>query len=334
MSHSKKIKIDWGLVLLAIDQALIYFENQGVKPTLRTLFYFLYSKKLIPNTRSAYKGLSRVLVKARKDGRYPWDFLEDKTRVSLGELEDNKSEIDSLDFFKGDMSDKLDNFDLEDLINDYFDYLLPDFSFGKWANQSIVVEIWIEKEALASVIYNWCQNWFIPIRINRGYSSWTFIYNNVQMLKETLLTHDKIHVYYLGDLDYSGMDIQRFLEESLEYFNLDQDSVYLERLALNNKQVEKFNLPPRPEDYETIERLNRDSRKNNYDLKYIVELDSLLAYVPSEFKKFVIDAIKSKWDKKIYKDLKQESDDLRSESIEFLEDIKEKAMDKLRGMLE
>ena len=227
MSQTKKIKIDWGLVLNEIDTALDYFNNEGVKPTLRTLFYYLFSKKLIPNTRSSYKGLSRVLVKARKDGRYPWDFLEDKTRVSYGEFEDLKHSVTDLEPFNNDMADRLENFNLDDLVDEYFDYQIPEFFVGKWADQPIAIEIWIEKEALASVLSNWCTYWYLPIKINRGYSSWTFIYNNVQELKDNLTRHDKIHIYYLGDLDYSGVDIQRFLEESMEYFGLDNYQVQL-----------------------------------------------------------------------------------------------------------
>lgn len=325
MRPNKKVKIDWGLVLQEIDQALKYFDNQGVKPTLRTLFYYLYSKKLISNTRSAYKGLSRVLVKARKDCRYPWDFLEDRSRTSIGFLDDEIYQEDEMELFKEDLEDKLENIDLESLIDNYFDYTEPGFIVGKWSKQSIVVEIWIEKEALATTIRNWIWDKDVPIMINKGYSSWTFIYNNVQSLKDKLDRHDRVHIYYLGDLDYSGMDIQRFLEESLEYFGLDKDIVQLERLALTPEQVEKFKLPPRPEDSETIQKLNRDSRKNNYDLKYIVELDSLLAYVPSEFKNLILDAIDSKWNKSIYDNLKEKQGNLRDESYEFIEKMKKKA---------
>jgi len=325
MKSNKKYKINWGLVLKEIDQALNYFDKQGVKPTLRTLFYFLYSKKLIPNTRSAYKGLSKKLVDARKEGRFPWDFLEDRSRVSLGFLDDEIYSPDEMSEFKSNLEDKLDRIDLDRLIDNYFDYTEPNLYVGRWAKQPIIVEIWIEKEALATTIQNWIWKWDIPIRINKGYSSWTFIYNNVLSLKEKLDNHKKVHIFYLGDLDYSGMDIQRFLEESLEYFGLDSDKLILERLALTSEQVEKFELPHRPEDTETLEKLQRDSRKNNYDLKYIVELDALLAYVPSEFKKLVLEAIESKWDETIFTDLENKSSDLMDESMNFIDKMKREA---------
>jgi len=105
------VRIDWGQVLDEVDEALVAFRDRGVKPTLRTLFYYLVSKAVIPNTTSSYKGLSRQLVKARKEGYYTWDFLEDKTRVVLGELGDLCFEDDQLDGFKDSVEDNLDDLD-------------------------------------------------------------------------------------------------------------------------------------------------------------------------------------------------------------------------------
>jgi len=321
--------INWGLVLNEVDNALAYFASQNVKPTLRTLFYYLYSKQLIPNTQSAYKQLSRKLVKARKQGRYSWDFLEDKTRVVLGGLDDSRFDDDELDRFQKRLEETLENLSLEKMLEETFDYLMPWFRVGIWAEQPKAVEIWIEKEALASTIQAWCEGLGIPIRVNRGYSSWTFIYHNVGALKNHLTNHDEVTVYYLGDLDPSGVDIQRFLEEALEYFGIDFTKVELKRLAVTPEQVETYNLPPRPEDAETIAKLHRDPRYKNYNYQYIVELDALLAYAPQEFRRLVQDAIKSQWDETIYKEWRAKAENLRQEAYKLLEEIKEKAKQKI-----
>jgi len=119
---------------------------------------------------------------------------------------------------------KLEELNINEMINETFDYLKPWITVNRWAEQPTVCEVWIEKEALASTLQSWLSGKEIPIRVNRGYSSWTFIYNNVQSLKWTLQKHDKVIIYYTGDLDPSGLDIERFLQEALEYFGLARTS--------------------------------------------------------------------------------------------------------------
>jgi len=321
--------VDWKKVLDEIDGALRYFTEQGVKPTLRTLFYYLYSKGLIPNTKSAYKGLSRVLVGARKEGRYQWDFLEDKTRVVMGTLGDSRFSDDVVEKFKEELASKLEELDIDKMIEETFDYLRPWINVRRWAEQPTVCEVWIEKEALASTVQSWLTDLEIPIRVNRGYSSWTFIYNNAEALKWALQKHKRVVIHYLGDLDPSGVDIQRFLQEALDYFNLTDVDVEFNALAVTPTQVEEFHLPPRPEDAETIAKLHRDPRFKTYDRPYIVELDALVAYAPGEFRRIVTEAAGAVWDKSINDDLKAKAEELQEQADELLEDTKEKAKEKI-----
>jgi len=321
--------IDWDLVLKEVDNALAFFDSQGVKPTLRTLFYRLVSKNIIPNTKNAYKRLSEKLVEMRKAGRYAWNFLEDTTRVVLGGLRDRRFGDDLFDWFERELERRIDSLDIDKLLNDYFDCLRPYFYVDRWADQPTVCEVWIEKEALAKTIESWVEGWGIPIRVNRGYSSWTFIYNNVQSLISVLERHSRVKVFYLGDLDPSGVDIERFLREAIEYFGLGSDKVELVRLAVTPEQVEMFKLPPRPEDAETIAKLGRDTRSKRYSLSYVVELDALVAYVPDSFKMIINSAISNVWDKSIYESLKARAAELSARSVELLERAKVRAKEKI-----
>lgn len=316
-------------VLQQVDQAISYFQSQGVKPTLRTIFYYLVSKQVIPNTTSQYKGLSAALVDARKDGRYAWDFLEDKTRVVLGFLEDYVEPESSLDRFRDDIAAKLEDLSLADLLDEVFDNLGPSFTVQAWAEQPEICEIWIEKEALASTVEAWLGDLKVPIRVNRGYSSWTFIYNNVEALRGALENHKKVTIYYLGDLDPSGVDMQRFLEEAIRYFGLDQAQAELIRLAVTGDQVEKFNLPPRPQDAETLAKLQRDTRTRSYAETYIVELDALVAFAPGAFRELIKAAIRERWDPEIFEKLRERARGLRDQADEALEKIKDEAREKI-----
>ena len=345
INTSKKNRVNWRQILKEIEKAFEYFNNENVKPTLRTLFYRLVSQQLIPNTRSAYNVFSRQFVQARKDGSFAWDCIEDKTRTQIGELYDFSPKDDVLDKTEEILDEKLRTFSKEtlpslnqQLLNHFsvFPSDLIDFRVMKWAGQPTVCTFWIEKEALVSTLENWTKNYDVPIRTMRGYDSWTDIYRNARELKSFLRRgHEKVVIYYLGDLDPSGVDIDRFLKETIDYFgqpkelDFDVSKVEFKRLAIVEDHVEKYGLPPRPQDAETLTKLNRDSRTKNYKRKYVVELDALLAYVPSEFRKIVEDAIIEVWDKEIFDDLKKKAKELSSEVDDLIDETIEKAKEKI-----
>jgi len=329
----RKARMSWYEVVNKVKEAIETFEAQGVKPTLRTIYYNLVSQNIIPNTKASYKYLSRIIVKARKEGYLPWDVLEDKTRVSYGYLADSRFDDNVLEYAKKRFDDILENLDFLKMITDTFIKERPFTYVDRWAEQEIAPEIWIEKEALAKTIERWTLGLNIPIRVNRGYSSWTFIYNNVLNLRRTLTKHKKVVIFYLGDLDPSGVDIQRFLKEALEYFGLDENVVEFKRLAITPEQVEKYNLPPRPEDAETLAKLERDTRTKSYKYDYIVELDALMAYVPEEFKRIVREAIMSVWDRETYEKLKERKEEIDRLLDEMISNYIEKAKEKLLEQL-
>jgi len=325
------MRISWKSVVNVVkDEIVPFFENEGVKPTLRTIFYALVSRNIIPNTRSSYQRLSKVLVEARKDGIFAWDFMEDKTRYAIKNFSDYRPTSKELDWIEDMCKRKVEELDVNELISSKFDHLRISGRIGYWANQPIVPEIWVEKDALATTIDNWTYDLYVNIRVNRGYSSWTFIYENVKDLSGILDEHDKIVILYCGDLDPSGVDIQRFLNEALRYFGMDESKVEFRRVAVTPEQVEEYNLPPKPEDAETLAKLQRDPRSKKYTYDYVVELDALVAYVPSDFKRILREEIEKYHDKEIYDKTKKEAEELRKKSIEIIENYKKKALERIR----
>jgi len=325
------MRISWKSVVNVVkDEIVPFFENEGVKPTLRTIFYALVSRNIIPNTRSSYQRLSKVLVEARKDNIFRWDFMEDKTRYAIKNFSDYRPTANELEWIEDVCKRKIEELDVNKIVDSMFNHLEINDRIGYWANQPIVPEIWIEKDALATTIGNWTYDLEINVRVNRGYSSWTFIYENVKELKQILDKHDKVVILYCGDLDPSGVDIQRFLNEALRYFGMDESKVELIRIAVTPEQVEEYNLPPKPEDAETLAKLQRDPRSKKYTYDYVVELDALVAYVPSDFKRILREEIEKYHDKEIYDKTKKEAEELRKKSIEIIENYKKKALERIR----
>ncbi len=338
-------------VLPYVREAIKHFGSMGVVPTLRTIFYYLVSKNVIPNTKNSYKHLSRKMVTWRKKGIFAWDVLIDKVRIVYGKHEVNHNlEEWRLEEYRSELEEALENLDIDKLIDMYLPSE-PWFYVDKWAEQNVIVEVWIEKEALGETIKNWCNGLGVVIRVNRGYSSWTFIYNNVQQLRNVLQKVEKVIVLYLGDLDPSGVDIERFLRKALRYFGLDESKVQIIRLAVTLDQVKMYNLPPAPESMETIEKLARDPRARKYfgidgpvtadviqrlleqGKAVVVELDALVAFAPNEFKKLLRETILSYWDESKYNELLQKKREFEEKAKKLRKEYKKRLKERLRQIL-
>jgi hypothetical protein len=311
--------VDWENVFKYVDEALRFFESQGVKPTLRALFYRLVSYGVLPNTKNYYKQLSRRMVEARKKGLYSWDCIDDRVRYVEGVLCDWKPDEEQVEEIKKILAKKLEEFNLDAVLESYFRTLPTDFEVGKWADQPYGCLVLMEKDALMPTVQKWLEGWDVPIGFCKGYDSWTDLYRNSLRIKKMLLRgHRKVLVIYLGDLDPTGVDIDRHMKEAFSYFGLGENEIEFRRVAVTQEQVEKYNLPPRPEDVKTLEKLKRDTRSKKYTGKYIVELDAFLAYTPNEFKRIVVDAVSSVWNKDIYEVLKLEAQKLKNEVEEAI----------------
>jgi len=296
------------------------------KPTLRAFFYYLVSKQIIPNTKSAYKRLSRICVELRKKGLLTWDCFADKTRIKVKRYYDDKASEDDINYYRSRFEEKLKELDIDKLLDEYFPrcYLHSE----KWADQEYYVCIALEKEALKDFVDSAIRDLEVDLYVNRGYPSWTFLYDLCKELAK--YKHKKIVILYLGDLDPSGVDIERFQKEAIEYFNIE---FKLERVAITEEQVEKYNLPPKPEDVETLEKIKRDPRSKSYKKSYIVELDALVAYAPDDFRKIIKDAISKYFDDETYKRVQEETKKIKEKLEQIRKEFIEKAKEKLKTML-
>jgi hypothetical protein len=127
-------KTNWRLVVdNHVIPALDWFEEQGITPTLRTLFYRLVSLEVISNTKNLYKRLSKVLVKERKIGAIEWNAIADEGRLVLCNFDDAYESPE--DYIKRGIAH---------IKNAHSQYKVP-----RWYGQKHYVEIWIEKQALA-----------------------------------------------------------------------------------------------------------------------------------------------------------------------------------------
>lgn len=214
--------------LIAHCEAIIDdYMGQGLRLTLRQLYYQLVSRNVIQNRERSYKNLGVLVSNARLAGILDWDAIEDRVRVpriptefeNLGELAD--AAVSS--------------------------YRLP-----RWRGQKNYAELWVEKDALAGVLSPLAREFHVPLMVNRGYSSQTAMRESAMRFLDNALYQDKndktrprsLFLFYLGDHDPSGEDMVRDIRDRMSMFGV--GSLRVNKLALTMEQVEEYNPPPNP----------------------------------------------------------------------------------------
>jgi len=276
--------INWNAVDPEIIKAVNFFKQKRIPPSVRTFYYRFESLGYLPSGNRAYKNLDDRCVKLRKDGVIPWDSFADGGRHVLGNFVD--------EYWSPQDYATILVHQLKTGSKNYMKECVP-----IWKKQPNYVEAWIEKTALEGTFEKFLQGRDVKIATNRGYSGWSFLYDNCERLKKMLATNTsvkRIYILYFGDFNPSGDDMDRFLTEGLKYFGLGK-YVTFRRIAVTPQQISKYNLPPLPSNQNGLDKLNNDSRKaafiRKYGKLYGVELDALLAIVPEKFEKLVQDSV-------------------------------------------
>jgi hypothetical protein len=84
-----------------------------------------------------------------------------------------------------------------------------------WDDAPVVVEIWLEKEALAGVLVGVTREWDVPLMVTRGYPSMSFLHSAAISIKDRYEHGQRTQIYYFGDRDPSGVDIDRAIVEGI-----------------------------------------------------------------------------------------------------------------------
>lgn len=237
------------LKLRMIEQAneiIEEYQAQGLRLTLRQLYYQFVSRDLIPNTQKDYKWLGGVISDGRLAGHIDWDAIEDRARQPEIPAEWNS-------------------------VTAVAEAALSAFRLPRWKDQDYYVELWVEKDALAGVLSPLATEHHIPLMVNRGYSSSSAMYEcskrfaqHCEELRDTdemeydedtgdevpmkkrVVTRQGI-ILYLGDHDPSGEDMVRDIRERmLMFLRWPESALHVEKIALTMSQIRRYNPPPNP----------------------------------------------------------------------------------------
>jgi hypothetical protein len=189
----------------------------GLKLTLRQLYYQFVTRNAIPNKENAYKGLGNLISDARLAGLLDWEAIEDRVRVPKiqNQYDDLKALIEAA----------------------LYSYRLP-----RWEGQDWYVELWCEKDAVSNILEPMASKYHIVQMVNRGYSSQSAMHDTAERFLEQDEAKRKA-LLYLGDHDASGEDMVRDIRERLAMFGV---TLTVDKIALTFEQVKQYNLVPNP----------------------------------------------------------------------------------------
>ena len=249
--------MNYKVLILALSKIL---ESVQGLVTVRQVFYQLVSHWSLPNKRSSYNYLSKQLKKARQRGEVDPDKFADRSRRLWPP--------DPMWNGPGEYATSLQRY-------------IPGYRLDFWQHQPRVVELWIEKDALASVVATTAWVYRIVVFPLRGYVSET-------MLREAAGRWGSrpVTIILLTDHDASGLDIPRDLERRLRELRA---SVIIKRVGLTIEQVREYTLPPNVVKDE-------DTRSPDYISKYGHECWELDALPPEELHKLLRIAIEAEID--------------------------------------
>lgn len=189
--------------------------------TVRGLYYQaeVHGIPGIDKSESGYRKIQAQVLKLRREKRLPYAAIADATRYMR----------------------KPRTFDgWEAALRD----TAALYRKSLWAGTGIEVEIWIEKSALAGVIFPVTSEFDVPLMPTGGFTSETFAHEAVAGLEGA---GQDLVVYALYDFDRSGRDAAHSLREKVHRFGSEYGvRVEFHHLGLTHEQVVDMGLPTRP----------------------------------------------------------------------------------------
>jgi hypothetical protein len=257
-----------------LNKVIANYQQQGLKLSLRQMYYVGVSQNVYPNSERSYKNLGNLVSDARLAGLMDWDAIEDRVRRPRVPSE-----------FSG----------VEQLIDtaSYW-YRLP-----RWEGQENYVELWVEKDALAGVLAPIASEYHVTMMVNRGYSSQSAMYEAGKRYIENCRDGRYPHLIYLGDMDPSGEDMVRDISDRLEMYNVGELNVT--KVALTMDQVESYKPPPNPAKMS-------DSRAAKYVDKHGTSSWEVDALPPAALSKIIRDELSSLVDRSLMDKIIEQED--------------------------
>ena len=240
---------------LAVAAAVTEIAFDCNPVTLRGLFYRVVSAGVFPSTdREHYSRCGRIVSRLRSLKIIPYDWIVDSLRSTVKPSS-----------WSG--------------LTDFADTVRRAYRKDFWRHLSDYVHIISEKDAIAGVISPVTREYDVALSPVRGYCSDSFAYEIGSQFQRI---EKPIHVFYLGDHDPSGIDIERDVRRKLELHA--NRSFSWSRLGVVPDDFDRFNLI-------RLEPKKSDKRYRSFVETFGPDCAEVDALDPNELRRRVEDAI-------------------------------------------
>jgi hypothetical protein len=203
-----------------LDMAICTVCVEDHPLTVRGVFYRVMSAGAVEKSEKAYAAVQREVLKLRRSGILPYEWIADGTRWQVKQPS-------------------------WDTAKDALDDAVSSYRRALWRDQDVYVEVWSEKDAIASIVSPITDKWDVPLMIARGFASESFVWNTANTIRSHGEDGEQVVIYQLGDHDPSGLAAWQHVQTKLREFAPDVD-IEFERLAVTEGQIAAYDLPTRP----------------------------------------------------------------------------------------
>jgi hypothetical protein len=185
--------------------------------TVRQVFYQATVRDIVEKSEAGYTKVQTDLVQMRRSGSLPYHWLADNTRWQR----------------------KPDSFTS---VQEALEETARFYRKALWNDADAYVEVWLEKDALAGVVYPITSKYDVPLMVARGYASLSFLHSAAEYINTLDVP---TYVYHFGDFDPSGVNAGEKIEQTLKEMAPDAE-IHFERVAVTSEQIRYWDLPTRP----------------------------------------------------------------------------------------
>lgn len=269
-------------VIDAANDIIDTYLEQGLRLTLRQLYYRFVATDLLSNTQQSYNRLGSIVNDARLAGHIDWDAIEDRGRnlQSWSTWRDPAAAVRSI---------------------------RRQYRIDKWTLQDYRVEVWVEKQALEAIVERGCGKREAKHIACKGYMSQSEMYVAAKRFERYQANGQMPVIIHLGDHDPSGIDMTRDIDDRLALFGIPME---VNRIALNMDQVDEYEPPPNPAKM-------TDSRYAGYITRFGSHSWELDALEPQVLIQLITDTIDSYVDEDAWQERQAEEDHGREQLQDF-----------------
>ena len=199
--------------------------------TVRQVFYQAVVAGLVEKSEAEYQNtVARLLLEMRRAGEIPYSWISDNTRWMRRPAT-----------YTG--------------LAQFIETHQRAYRRSLWAEAGTYCEVWVEKEALAGVLYDVTAEYDVPLMVSRGFASESYLYSAADKITDELCDEGpalEAVIYYFGDYDRDGFRISHSIEAGLRRLcpqllpGFEDWQLTFERVAVTDHQISLLKLPTRP----------------------------------------------------------------------------------------